>query len=566
MVCSNCGSENPATNRFCGMCGTPLPQRPITAPGAASTLSFTRLPVESPRPADATVLPSNTTSEPAAQPVGSLRVPAPASPNVDSAPGLRARSPIPSETAPRAGVLLEMPKASSTASNSAVDIPRAKNADPFAAAERAESLEQFVAGFHYTPPSEEDEFTMTGDRPVLDNQARYTPETPLNFADDPTAIAEPTATNHENAPPAVTPPTAGAVEHAPVIPVTAEPRPEAVDRSRFLDLEPVAAQPARSGTSSVVGPSFLGLSDPPAVVAEPAVLAEPEVGGSGWRAWVAIFVVLLFAFLGYLEWRAETNQTNDGPVAILKSEIQRLKSAFAGSAAPTSDSAPAESSTGSSPHAAPTGPATQPTPTQSQPAATSESANNNSSSVPQSPTSAGNANVVSSSIPPPAVSQTMPAPTPAKPPVDTPSTSPQSKATAAPKPLVPGAEELAKANDASDASAATAWLWKSVAKGNPEAPVKLANMYIKGDGVPRSCDQAMVLLKSAAAKDNAAARSRLGSLYATGNCVPRDRVKAYQWMSASLQVNPTGQWARDYREQIWAQMTPQERSLAQKYR
>ena len=46
MVCPSCGSENPSTNRFCGMCGTPLPHRPLTTPGAQSTLSFTRVPIE----------------------------------------------------------------------------------------------------------------------------------------------------------------------------------------------------------------------------------------------------------------------------------------------------------------------------------------------------------------------------------------------------------------------------------------------------------------------------------------------------------------------------------------
>ena len=55
---------------------------------------------------------------------------------------------------------------------------------------------------------------------------------------------------------------------------------------------------------------------------------------------------------------------------------------------------------------------------------------------------------------------------------------------------------MAKANNASDAAAAAAWLWKATAKGNPDAPVRLADMYVKGDGVPRSCEQALVLLNS----------------------------------------------------------------------
>ncbi len=42
MVCSSCGYENQVGNRFCGMCGTPLPHPPLTAPGAQSTANLTR--------------------------------------------------------------------------------------------------------------------------------------------------------------------------------------------------------------------------------------------------------------------------------------------------------------------------------------------------------------------------------------------------------------------------------------------------------------------------------------------------------------------------------------------
>ena len=130
----------------------------------------------------------------------------------------------------------------------------------------------------------------------------------------------------------------------------------------------------------------------------------------------------------------------------------------------------------------------------------------------------------------------------------------------------PGAEELAKAKNASDSAAEAAWLWKATAKGNPDAPVQLADMYIKGDGVPRSCEQAMVLLKTAAAKENASARNRLASLYATGQCVPRNRVEAYRWLSSALVANPNSEWAQQNRDFLWQQMTPEERQLAQKYR
>ena len=81
---------------------------------------------------------------------------------------------------------------------------------------------------------------------------------------------------------------------------------------------------------------------------------------------------------------------------------------------------------------------------------------------------------------------------------------------------LPGADEMAKAKNASDSAAEAAWLWKATAKGNPDAPVQLADMYVKGDGVPRSCEQAVVLLKTAAEKENARARNRLAAMYAYG--------------------------------------------------
>jgi len=133
------------------------------------------------------------------------------------------------------------------------------------------------------------------------------------------------------------------------------------------------------------------------------------------------------------------------------------------------------------------------------------------------------------------------------------------------KKIAPGALELNKAKNASDTAAEAAWLWKATAKGNPDAPVRLADMYIKGDGVPRSCEQAVVLLKTAAIKDNARACNRLASLYATGTCVQRNHVQAYRWLSSALAADPKSQWAQQNRDLTWQQMTPEERAQAQKH-
>ncbi len=172
MLCSHCGFENPSGHRFCGMCGTPLPHRPLTAPGAESTAGLTRLPVEVSQPASA----------------------------------------------------------------------EATGPNYFSQAEQAQSLEQFIAGFHYTPPADEDEVTMTGAKPTLDSAAKYEPETPISLSEEPSvAEAEPPAKVGEQVPASeVAPPAESIVEQPPH--VATEPPPfatkgmkdQAPDRSRFL--------------------------------------------------------------------------------------------------------------------------------------------------------------------------------------------------------------------------------------------------------------------------------------------------------------------------------------------
>jgi TPR repeat protein len=81
---------------------------------------------------------------------------------------------------------------------------------------------------------------------------------------------------------------------------------------------------------------------------------------------------------------------------------------------------------------------------------------------------------------------------------------------------LPGTEEMSRAARASDAEARAAWLWRALGKGNPQAPVELARMYELGAGVVRSCDQAQVLLRSAAAKGNEQAKLNLQQMRMRG--------------------------------------------------
>ena len=87
-----------------------------------------------------------------------------------------------------------------------------------------------------------------------------------------------------------------------------------------------------------------------------------------------------------------------------------------------------------------------------------------------------------------------------------------------------GAQDLATAQrylngtqgTARDSREGVYWLWRAVGKGNLAATVALSDLYLRGDGVPKSCDQARLLLDAAAKKGGAAAAARLRNLQAFG--------------------------------------------------
>jgi hypothetical protein len=87
-----------------------------------------------------------------------------------------------------------------------------------------------------------------------------------------------------------------------------------------------------------------------------------------------------------------------------------------------------------------------------------------------------------------------------------------------------GAEELAVAQgylsgtngQRRNSAEAAKWLWKAVAKHNAGATFLLSDLYLKGDGVSKNCDQARVLLDAAALKGMKGAGERLRHLQAFG--------------------------------------------------
>jgi hypothetical protein len=67
-----------------------------------------------------------------------------------------------------------------------------------------------------------------------------------------------------------------------------------------------------------------------------------------------------------------------------------------------------------------------------------------------------------------------------------------------------------------DSSEAAKLLWKSVGKQNATAALLLSGLYLRGDGVPRSCDQARLLLIAAARRGAPQAAQQLRDLESQG--------------------------------------------------
>ncbi len=587
MVCSSCGFENPRSMRFCGMCGTPLPHAPLTAPGAQSTLNFTRVPVEAgslPRERGVRETPYNRAVVSQDIPTRDAKLPS-------------------SVTATTATAVEDLAEMVDPLETGAVEPASEDTAEP-AAKELVPDVpfEEYVHNFHYEPPSEPTEITMRGDASVAEkpvpaeSSTVATPGADGVGAED--AVAATVSTDGE-----VAGTSAGASDSSVEsrLGLDAEsPREAVADRPRFLDIsQPVgeAATPSpeiSAETSTIVGPSFLGLSDPPELGGGPSptdYADEETPRRTGWRMWLAAGVVVVFVALGLMEWQSQIHQTDNGPVQIIKTKVRSLtkssqsqngvENAPAGSVADSSNSKPdmqvQEQAKPQAQNQASNPSANQPAP----PASVSNRSGSAGGAV--APTAAAAtamqpnkapsaAPAVQKSAQPPVTASAV-AGAKAQPPAQTaaantkpPRAAQANDADATPGKPAPGADELAKAKNASDSAAEAAWLWKSTAKGNPDAPVLLADMYMKGDGVPRSCEQAVVLLKTAAEKENARARNRLASMYATGNCVQRNRVEAYRWLSSALVANPHSDWAQQNKNLIWQQMTPEEQTEAQKYR
>jgi hypothetical protein len=271
---------------------------------------------------------------------------------------------------------------------------------------------------------------------------------------------------------------------------------------------------------SMPAPSLFSTLHPPS--SAPADRAGDRTVGN-WRLWLLAVTIGVFGVLGILQWHARNGQTHQGSPEILKQQHQNIST---GSEATKDKEVPSSANK-------------------------IQQATGETSAAVKQPPDEGNTTVSQRPIPTTDTKAERTKPTPRA--------APSGHQQNSTKTARPSEVESVKATDAGGGAANAPWLRKATATGNPDAPVELANQYLKADGVPRGCDKAMLLLTTAAAKGNVRARNRLASMYAVGTCVKRNRVQAYRWLSSALAVDPTNDWAQQNRDLIWRQMTPEER-------
>ena len=209
-----------------------------------------------------------------------------------------------------------------------------------------------------------------------------------------------------------------------------------------------------------------------------------------YRAYVGIALALTIVALAYMAWRSTqaASQSHLEPQAPPAVTTQPVEPA----------AAPAQPAPSSTAAADGTQPADQPAPSTTKANENETERKNTKNTVAKSPAREGAS-------------------------LSAPATAPTEKAPAE-SAASNGAEELATAlrylngtnGEQRNASEAAKWLWKSLAKHNATATLDLADLYLKGDGVSKNCDQARILLRSAARAGMKQAGERLRHLQAFG--------------------------------------------------
>lgn len=282
--------------------------------------------------------------------------------------------------------------------------------------------------------------------------------------------------------------------------------------------EPVVTV-ARRGPDPVYPTSIFGL-DTSAPVTQPSFsngadinwlreknLAGGSEGSSGFRKLIpALLAMAAIGILIYAQSRPPSTPPRPTAATTPAPKVENTPQSHPSQEAPPA--APASQAASSTPAPAPANPAP------------------NVASVAENPTPAP---ITKQTTAPekPAAPETAPPVAPKAAPKSAPETYAASATTPKPQPATPdataGAEDFALATEylngkrgPRDSAEAAKFLWKAVGKENPSAILLLSDMYLVGDGVPKSCDQARLLLNAAVRKNVPHAAQKLRNLQTAG--------------------------------------------------
>jgi len=307
----------------------------------------------------------------------------------------------------------------------------------------------------------------------------------------------------------------------------------------------IAPSATEERPTSISGPSFLGLNDPPPQKRSSLSITqghdssrnldyllddEEPPRSSAWTMLVIIAVLAVAAGLGYMRWK--------NPSIALGSLFSRIGKPAAATqpSAPTDSSAP-DNSAGTAPTPSPAPPSSI------SPDTTPVPANSANSATPDKSATADKT--------PPAE---VPAPS---------APAPDNTASSHP-PVAPPARPKHRAepdpNLAPPVAAKTSVPADTSAKFS--GSVSEAQKYIYGKGVQQDCDHGLRILKPAANQANPKAMIEMGALYSAGLCTPRDLPTAYRWFALALRKEPDNQSVQTDLQKLWSEMTQPERQLA----
>jgi hypothetical protein len=297
------------------------------------------------------------------------------------------------------------------------------------------------------------------------------------------------------------------------------PRAEAV-RAESVSSEAIRQESGNSGRIS--GPSFLGLNSQPDNNGDVEYLLEDEPSGGGLRKVLLLLVLAAILGLLFMQWRSSF-KASPKPPAPAKSDPSTPANAPQGNNQPSDPVAPAVTdapkTAADGADAAPSGAASE----EKAPKASEEKA---------------------------------------------PKTEPTALETTSPSPLATSSDEGTTSAKATTEKV----LPNSDTKGaeearipdyKPSAALVRAQQYIRGTGgVQQNCEQGMLYLRAATDKSDPGAAIQMGALYSSGLCVKQDRVMAYRWFNSAHELQPANMWIQKNMDQLWAQMSSQERRLA----